>query len=311
MENIADVSFWQQLFQNVKNWIINEFIGLIIVLILFFIATKTLNFFTKKIKKALIQHSEKQGKQDPVEANKRIETLTSIIHGFIKIILWLILIMIVLQKLSINIAPILAGAGIVGLAVGFGAQELARDFISGFFIILENQIRAGDVAIINGTGGLVEKIAFRTITLRDFSGVVHIFQNGKINTIANKTKDWSAIVFDIGVAYKENPQPVMELMKKVGDEMYNDVEFKDKILEPIEVFGLDKFADSALVIKARLKTKPSQQWSIGREYRKRLKKIFDENNIEIPFPHTTIYWGNKIKPLQLDLNEQILDKIKK
>jgi small conductance mechanosensitive channel len=219
--------------------------------------------------------------------------------------------MIILQKLGINIAPILAGAGIVGLAVGFGAQELVRDFISGFFIILENQIRAGDVAIINGTGGTVEKMAFRTVTLRDFSGVVHIFQNGKINTIANMTKDWSAMVFDIGVAYKENPQQVMELMKQVGNEMYNDEEFKDKILEPIEVFGLDKFAESALIIKARMKTKPVQQWAIGREYRRRLKKAFDEHNIEIPFPHTTIYWGEKIKPLKLDVNEQILDKIEK
>ncbi|MDN5354766.1 MAG: moderate conductance mechanosensitive channel [Candidatus Cloacimonadota bacterium] len=311
MDKIVDANFWQQLFINSKSWIINELPGLLIALLLFFVANRLLKFFTKKVKKGLILHAERQGKQDKIEASKRIETLTSIIHGFIKIILWVVLLMIILQKLGINIAPILAGAGIVGLAVGFGAQELVRDFISGFFIILENQIRAGDVAIINGTGGTVEKMAFRTVTLRDFSGVVHIFQNGKINTIANMTKDWSAMVFDIGVAYKENPQQVMELMKQVGNEMYNDEEFKDKILEPIEVFGLDKFAESALIIKARMKTKPVQQWAIGREYRRRLKKAFDEHNIEIPFPHTTIYWGEKIKPLKLDVNEQILDKIEK
>lgn len=311
MDKIVDANFWQQLFINSKSWVINELPGLLIALLLFFVANRLLKFFTKKVKKGLILHAERQGKQDKIEASKRIETLTSIIHGFIKIILWVVLLMIILQKLGINIAPILAGAGIVGLAVGFGAQELVRDFISGFFIILENQIRAGDVAIINGTGGTVEKMAFRTVTLRDFSGVVHIFQNGKINTIANMTKDWSAMVFDIGVAYKENPQQVMELMKQVGNEMYNDEEFKDKILEPIEVFGLDKFAESALIIKARMKTKPVQQWAIGREYRRRLKKAFDEHNIEIPFPHTTIYWGEKIKPLKLDVNEQILDKIEK
>jgi small conductance mechanosensitive channel len=309
MDKIVDANFWQQLYINSKSWVINELPGLIIALLLFFVATKILNFFTKKLKKGLIKHSERQAKQDRDEASKRIETLTSIIHGLVKIVLWVVLGMVILQKFGINIAPILAGAGIVGLAVGFGAQELVRDFISGFFIILENQIRAGDVAIINGTGGLVEKIAFRTTTLRDFSGVVHIFQNGKISTIANMTKDWSAMVFDIGVAYKEDPQQVMELMKQVGNEMYNDEQFKDKILEPIEVFGLDKFADSALVIKARLKTKPIQQWSIGREYRRRLKEVFDEHNIEIPFPHTTIYWGDKIKPLKLDVNEQILAKI--
>ncbi|HCX72736.1 MAG TPA: mechanosensitive ion channel protein MscS, partial [Candidatus Cloacimonas sp.] len=148
MDKIVDANFWQQLFINSKSWIINELPGLLIALLLFFVANRLLKFFTKKVKKGLILHAERQGKQDKIEASKRIETLTSIIHGFIKIILWVVLLMIILQKLGINIAPILAGAGIVGLAVGFGAQELVRDFISGFFIILENQIRAGDVAII-------------------------------------------------------------------------------------------------------------------------------------------------------------------
>ncbi|MGC9353928.1 MAG: mechanosensitive ion channel family protein [Mariniphaga sp.] len=177
-----------------------------------------------------------------------------------------------------------------------------RDFISGFFILLENQVRTGDVAVINGTGGLVEKIEMRTITLRDFSGVVHIFQNGKINTMSNMTKEWSAMVFDIGVAYKENLDTVMEIMRKVGDTMQNDEKFKTDILEPIEIFGLDQFGDNALVVKARIKTKPSQQWTIGREYRKRLKVAFDKRNIEIPFPHTTIYWGEEISPLKLDVS---------
>jgi small-conductance mechanosensitive channel len=203
----------------------------------------------------------------------------------------------------VNIAPILASAGILGLAVGFGAQELVRDFISGFFILLENQIRAGDIAIIDGTGGLVEKIELRTINLRDFSGTVHVFQNGKISNLANMTKEWSAMVFDIGVAYKENTQQVMDLMKQVGDEMQNNPEFKDDIIEPIEVFGLDQFGDSALIIKARIKTKPIQQWRIGRAYRKRLKEVFDKHNIEIPFPHTTVYWGEEISPLKLELNK--------
>jgi small conductance mechanosensitive channel len=211
--------------------------------------------------------------------------------------------MIFLKKINIDIAPILAGAGIIGLAVGFGAQELVRDFISGFFILLENQIRTGDVAIINGTGGLVEKIELRTITLRDLSGVVHIFQNGKINSVSNMTKDWSAMVFDIGVAYKEDLNKVMKLMKQVANGMMDDKDFKDNIIEPMEIFGLDSFGDSALVVKGRIKTKPIQQWTIGREYRKRLKEIFDEHNIEIPFPHQTIYWGEEIEPLKLTMEK--------
>ncbi|HYX07835.1 MAG TPA: mechanosensitive ion channel family protein, partial [Bacteroidales bacterium] len=194
-------------------------------------------------------------------------------------------------------------AGILGLAVGFGAQELVRDFISGFFILLENQIRAGDVAIINGTGGLVEKIELRTTSLRDFSGTVHVFQNGKINSLSNMTKEWSAIVFDMGVAYKEDVDHVMKVMKEVGDEMKSSEEYGPNILEPIEIFGVDQFADSAVVIKARLKTKPIQQWTIGREYRRRLKIAFDREGIEIPFPHTTLYWGEEIKPLQVNMNK--------
>jgi len=310
MKQILESTFWTELFKNGQNWLINELPGLLIALVLFFLAFKIIGFSLKKLKRTLLNRSAKNDTLDTVEAEKRIITLTSIIHGLIKIILWVIFVMIILQKFGINIAPILAGAGIIGLAVGFGAQELVRDFISGFFIILENHIRSGDVAIINGTGGLVEKIEFRTTTLRDFSGVVHIFQNGKISNISNMTKEWSAMVFEIGVAYKENPQVVMDLMKQVGDELQNDPEFKDKIIEPMEIFGLDKFADSAIIIKARLKTKPSEQWAVGREYRKRLKYAFDQHNIEIPFPHTTIYWGDRINPLKLDVNNQMLDKLK-
>jgi small conductance mechanosensitive channel len=257
------------------------------------------------LKKTLAKRLEKKEDTDTQESEKRVETLLNILHGTGKVIIWGIFFMIILKKFGVDIGPILAGAGILGLAVGFGAQELVRDFISGFFILLENQIRTGDVAIINGTGGLVEKIELRTITLRDFTGTTHIFQNGKVNTISNMTKEWSAMTFDIGVAYKEDVEQVIKIMKQVGDELYNDPDFKELIIEPLEVFGVDKFADSAVIIKARIKTKPIQQWTVGREYRKRLKKAFDNNNIEIPFPHTTVYWGEKINPLRLEIENQL------
>jgi small conductance mechanosensitive channel len=250
----------------------------------------------------ILRRATRGNDQTNLEMEKRTNTLMGIVRGAGKIIIWIIFLMILLRKFGVDIGPIMASAGIVGLAVGFGAQELVRDFISGFFILLEDQIRIGDVAIINGTGGSVEKIELRTITLRDFSGVVHIFQNGKINSLSNMTKEWSAMVFDIGVAYKEDVDQVMNIMKEVGADMQQDDDFKDKILEPVEVVGLDQFGDSALVVKARLKTQPVQQWSVGREYRRRLKIAFDKANIEIPFPHTTIYWGEKINPLQLQVN---------
>ncbi|MBN1980452.1 MAG: mechanosensitive ion channel family protein [Chitinivibrionales bacterium] len=197
--------------------------------------------------------------------------------------------MIILKKIGIDIAPLLAGAGVAGLAVGFGAQELIRDIISGFFMLLENQIRTGDVVTVNGTSGLVENIGLRTLRLRDLSGTVHVFQNGKIQTLSNMTKEWSAMVFDIGVSYTSDIDMVKTIMADVGKGLQNDALFAEKIIAPLEIFGVDAFGESAIIIKARIKTKPIQQWDVGREYLSRLKTAFDINGIEIPYPHRTIF----------------------
>lgn len=306
MEDLFKKDLLLNLLETLQDWVVKELPLVLILTIALLVLLRVIKFSIKRLKKTLIKHAAKAEDTDVEESEKRINTLTGIVWGLLRIFLWAIYIMLILQHFGVNIGPILASAGILGLAVGFGAQELVRDFISGFFILLENQVRTGDVAIIDGTGGLVEKIELRTITLRDFSGTVHIFQNGKIGNLSNMTKEWSAMVFDIGVAYKENTQQVMDIMKQVGDELANDPDFKDSIIEPIEVFGLDQFGDSALVIKARLKTKPIQQWSVGRAYRKRLKEAFDKENIEIPFPHTTLYWGEEISPLKIDLENTAL-----
>lgn len=296
--------FWSGILDNILEWFINVAPSIVLLIVLLFISLKLLGMLIRRLNKILISRATKNENVNTLEATKRINTLMGILKGLGKIIIWSVFIMISLKKLGIDIGPILAGAGILGLAIGFGAQELVRDFITGFFILLENQVRSGDVAIINGTGGLVEKIEMRTITLRDFSGVVHIFQNGKINTLSNMTKEWSAIVFDIGVAYKEDIDQVIQIMQQVGETMINEEDYKEVIREPLEIFGLDKFGDSAIVIKARLKTTPGEQWRIGREYRKRLKVAFDKEGIEIPFPHTTVYWGEKIDPLQLNVKKE-------
>jgi len=301
MENIFTTDFWQNILRKLIDWSIAELPSILILIVVMFIILRVLKFGVKRLGRLVINRSSRLERDDVKETEKRINTLMGILHGLARVILWVLFIMILLNKFGIDIGPLLAGAGILGLALGFGAQELVRDLITGFFILLENQIRTGDVAIINGTGGLVEKIELRTVTLRDFSGVVHIIQNGKINTLSNMTMEWSAIVFDIGVAYKENVDKVMEVIKEVGDKLQEDESFGPKFVEPVEVFGVDAFGDSAVVIKARIKTKPIEQWSVGREFRRRLKFAFDERNIEIPFPHTTVYWGEKINPLQLDL----------
>ena len=308
MDQLFSSEFWAELFASLQGWIISELPGLLIIVVVILIALKSLKIGINKIKKTFVKRAEEDEKVDTQEVEKRINTLTGILYGLLRIVLLAVLIMIILVKFGVNIGPLLASVGILGLAIGFGAQELVRDYISGFFILLENQVRTGDVAIINGTGGLVESIELRTITLRDISGTVHIFQNGKINTLSNMTKEWSAIVLNIGVAYKEDVDTVMDIMKSVGDELQKDPEFANRIIEPIEVMGLDDFGDSALVIRARIKTKPIQQWSTGREYRRRLKKAFDQQNIEIPFPHTTVYWGEEINPLKLDVNKDFLKK---
>ncbi len=303
MENVFTTDFWTEFAIGLKDWIISELPSIIILIVLLIISLRVGFYLVRKLKTILDKRTVNRKDEPNLEVEKRLNTLMGIVKKGVSLIIWAVFILIFLKKVNIDIAPILAGAGIVGLAVGFGAQELVRDFITGFFILLENQIRTGDVAIINGTGGLVEKIELRTITLRDLSGVVHIFQNGKINSVSNMTKDWSAMVFDIGVAYKEDLNKVMKLMKQVADKMMEEKEFKALILEPMEIFGLDSFGDSALVVKGRIKTKPIQQWAVGREYRKRLKEVFDEHNIEIPFPHQTIYWGEEIEPLKLTMEK--------
>ena len=175
--------------------------------------------------------------------------------------------------------------------------------MSGFFLILENQIRVGDVAIINGTGGLVETITFRTIVLRDEAAVVHVFPNGSISTLANMTKDWSAYVINIGVSYKEDTDHVVEVMQRAAADLYADSTFRSAMLEPIEILGVDNFTESAVFIKARLKTLPLQQFRVGREYRRRIKKLFEAEKIEMPTSQVMITNAPGSGPLPLAIKE--------
>jgi len=231
-----------------------------------------------------------------VEQAKRAKTLGNLIRNVVNTVIAAIAILMVLQELDINIMPVLTGAGIAGLAVGFGAQTLVRDVISGFFLILEDQVRVGDVASINGTGGLVEAINLRTIVLRDLAGTVHVFPNGAITQISNMTKDFSYYVVDMGVAYKEDTDRVVQVMTEVAAELQADPAYGPNILGPLEVLGVDAFADSSVVVKVRLKTLPLKQWEVGRQYRRRIKKAFDAQGIEIPFPHVSVYVGEASKP---------------
>ncbi len=271
--------------QKMVEWLLKSGLHILFILVLTVIALKVSKIFSRRLVNIVVRQKE------DVEFQKRTQTLVSIVRYVASLGILLVAAMMVLKEFGVEIGPMLAAAGIVGLAVGFGAQSLVKDVISGFFILLEDQIRVGDVVQIAGKGGLVEKINLKTTILRDLSGNVHYVPNGQIDVVTNMTKEFSRYVFDIGVAYREDVDEVMEVIKEVDEELRNDPAFKDDILEPIEIMGLDQFANSAVIIKARTTTKPIQQWRVGREFNRRLKKKFDEKKIEIPFPHVTLYMG--------------------
>jgi small conductance mechanosensitive channel len=265
---------------------------LLLILVLLWVAVSAVKLLLRRMERQLVALAQSRG-EAPSEAKKRAETLVRLLRQGVVILVWAVGALVALREIGLEIGPVLASVGVAGLAVGFGAQNLVKDVISGFFLILENQVRIGDVAVVNGTGGLVERISFRTIVLRDLHGTVHVFPNGSVNTLANMTQEWSAFVFDIGVAYKEDVDRVIPIMRRVGEDMRADAYFGASILESIEIFGVDEFADSAVVIKGRIKTAPIKQWEVGREYRRRLKQAFDREGVEIPFPHRTLYFGEQ------------------
>lgn len=226
-----------------------------------------------------------------IERSARERTLLPLLRNFILIVLLLIVVMIVMSQVGINIGPLLAGAGVVGLAVGFGAQTLVKDIITGLFILFEDQIQVGDVIEVAGHAGLVEAMTIRTLRLRDLEGIVHILPFSQVDTVMNKTKEFSYYVMDIGVAYRENTDQVVEVINQLSTELRADPVIGPLMLDDIEVLGVDAFADSAVIIKARIKTLPIKQWQVGREFNRRMKLRFDELGIEIPFPHRTLYFG--------------------
>jgi len=284
------------------NWegIMLSGLRILLIIAIAWILVRVVRVLLRKMEQKLIRRGEAEG-EVPSETAKRAETLVRLLRQGVIILIWVMVILMALREFGVEIGPILASAGVAGLAIGFGAQNLVRDVISGFFLILENTVRVGDVAVVNGTGGLVEKINFRTIVLRDLQGVVHTFPNGSVTTISNVTREWSGYVFDIGVAYKEDTDQVVSILRDVGSEMRQDERFGASIVEDIEVFGVDQFADSAVIIKGRIKTLPIKQWEVGREFLRRVKKAFDQAGIEIPFPHRSIYFGEKSSPILAQL----------
>ncbi len=222
---------------------------------------------------------------------KRIDTLGRVFRYLTSVAIVLVTGMLVLSEVGISIAPILATAGVLGIALGFGAQSLVKDYFAGFFLLLEDQVRQGDVVQVAGKGGLVEEVTLRYIRLRDYDGHVHFIPNGAIDTVTNLSRGHAYAVLDVGVAYREDVDQVMVVMQEVAEGLRSEPAFATRILEPLEMAGVDRWEDSALIIRCRFKVQPLEQWGVRREYLRRLKQAFDRAGIEIPFPHLTVYPG--------------------
>ena len=260
-------------------------IRIVLILVLAWAAIAVLQRLVRTIR---IHIAERIG---GVESARRAETLGRVIRYLIALIVGTVAFMLVLAEVGISLAPILGAAGVVGVAVGFGAQSLVKDYFAGFFLLLEDQIRTGDVVEVSGISGLVEDLTLRHVRLRDYDGNVHFVPNGLITTVTNKGRGFAYSVMDIGVAYRENVDECLAVMADVAAGMRDHDAYKDSILDPFEIVGVERWDDSAVILRGRFRVAPLAQWAIRREYLRRLKQRFDEENIEIPFPHLTLYPG--------------------
>jgi small conductance mechanosensitive channel len=282
------VHAWESFIERLLGIGVNAVQGIIriaLIVAVGWIIVRLLRASFDRVETWLIRTAERS-ESSPGAASKRIKTLSGVLWTITCGLLWFIVALTSLSQIGVNIGPILAGAGFVGLAVGFGAQHLVRDLVAGFFLILENQIRVGDLAIINGTTGVVEAVTFRTVVLRDQAGVVYVFPNGTITTLANATLDWSAYVLDVTLPFKVDTDRVVDIMRRIDHEMKSEPEYGPMMLEPIEIFGVENFTDAHVTLKARIRTRPAQQHLVGREFRRRLKYALQSEKVEFTSAQT-------------------------
>lgn len=255
---------------------------IVLILILTSLALHTTRQVIPRLRDVIVS------RQQTLEDGQRVRTLSRVARYILTVVTSLVSALLILGELGISVAPILGAAGVIGIAVGFGAQSLVKDYFTGFFLLLENQIRLGDVVDVGGKSGLVEEITLRYLRLRDYSGNVHYIPNGTISVVTNMSLGHAFAVIDVGVAYGEQIDRVIEVMRQVGVELRAVPHFSANILEELEIAGVEQWADSAVMIRCRFKVAPLQQWAVRREYLQRLKAAFDREGIEIPFPHVKL-----------------------
>jgi small conductance mechanosensitive channel len=259
-------------------WLMGSGLRILVVLLLTYLLVRMITTSTARLEAQVLSG----GGPDRIEHIKRARTLGRLVKNALTALVLGVATLTILRELNVDVMPLLTGAGIVGLAVGFGAQTLVKDLISGVFLILDDNVRVGDVAKINGTGGLVEAINLRTIVLRDHEGTVHVFPNGSITTLSNMTKDFAYAVVDAGFAYSEDTDTVVDVLRAVATDVAQDPAFRANVLAPPEIQAVESFGGGQMTVRVRLKARPLTQWDIGRELRRRIKRAFDEKGIQMP-----------------------------
>lgn len=278
-------SIFTTLYEPTYAWVSAHIVRITIIIL----GAIIIRFISGRLIARVIRRFVRRGHGTKLAEDKRENTLIQVAGGTVSIVVWLVAGMMLLSEFGIAIGPVLAAAGVVGLAVGFGGQYLIRDLISGAFVILENQYRTGDVVSIGATSGLVEGITLRMTTLRDLDGTVHHIPHGEIKTVANLSKGFSRVNINIGVSYDSNLEHVIEVVNRVGKELAEDAAWKEHIMTPPAFLRVEDFADSAIIIKILGDTAPIKQWEVAGELRKRLKVAFDAEGIEIPFPQQVLH----------------------
>jgi small conductance mechanosensitive channel len=276
----------------VNTWMIEHGIRILIIVVVGAVLWFALNKFLPPIVRRSVARTKYKESKEGLE--KRTNTLVSIFKWIGQVLIIIIGIMMILDEVGIAIGPVLAGFGIAGIAIGFGAQYLIRDLIAGIFIILENQYRVGDVVNIAGIGGLVEEVTLRKTVLRDLDGIVHHVPNGEIKTASNFTRHFSRVNLNISVAYGTDLDHAISVINRVGKELAEDEKWRKVIKSPPQVLRVDNLGNSGIDIKILGDVKPIEQWAVMGELRLRLKKAFDAEGIEIPWPHTKVYFGNPL-----------------
>ena len=291
------------------HWLMSSGVQIGITLLLSLVAALVVGIILGRVQKLVSK------RLTDIEGQKRVNTLFGLMKKIARFTIFILAFLIILSELGVDMGPLLATAGVLALAVSFGAQSLVKDVISGFFLLAEDQIRVGDIVQIGDHSGTVEDIRIRTIILRDLDGNTHVIPNGAVESFVNMTKGFSRAKLDIGVAYREDLDRIFTLIEEEGKALAEEKEYREKIIEPLTVMGLQELGDSALVVRCTMMTTPGDQWQARRRFLYRIKKRFDAEGVEIPFPHRTIYWGepgpDQQQGLELRLGKDIEEVLEK